>query len=383
MPALQRSRVQIRYNGAAGNTAPTQATETRVILDRYITTETVRPLSIGVGLLIVVFAGYSSAVKLSQAAEGVIQASTVAELILLNTVIALEVLLPTALYLSVLAAVGRMHRDSEMVALNAAGISELRVMGAVLKLALVVAVLVGFLSLVGRPWAYRESYRIEAEAVAGFDIDKVEPGQFLELKDSHYVLFSRAVDRERGRLQDVFVQSDEGERPQVIYAREASLPRVEPGEPRTAEFHHGYAYRLDTHGQRDITLRFNTLVVQLGRDRVDNGYKRKAQPTLTLAQSERPKDVAEYQWRLSTPLATVLLALLAVPLARSSPRQSRFASTFVAILVYALLFNLISMARNWVEQGRVGTLPGLWWAYALPALLLVWLLVKPALARRR
>lgn len=335
------------------------------------------------GLLIVVFAGYSSAVRLTQAAEGVIQVSTVAQLILLNTVIALEVLLPTALYLSVLAAVGRMHRDSEMVALNAAGVSELRVMAAVFKFAVVMALVVGFLSLFGRPWAYRESYRIEAEAVAEFDIRKMEAGQFIELEDSRYVLFSRDIDREQGRLREVFLQSDEGGRSQVIHAREAYLPPVQLGTARTAEFHDGYAYRLDPDGQKDVTLRFKTLVIHLGADEGDTSYKRKAQATLSLARSDKPRDIAEYQWRLSTPVATVLLALLAVPLSRSAPRQSRFGSSFIAILVYALLFNLISMARNWVEQGRVGTIPGLWWAYAFPALLLVFLLVKPVLARRR
>lgn len=354
-----------------------------LILDRYITTEIVRPLSIGVGLLVIVFAGYSSAIKLSQAAEGLIQPSTVAELILLNTVIALEVLLPTALYLSVLSAVGRLYRDSEMAALNAAGISELRVLGAVFKLALVVAVVVGALSLFGRPWAYQESYRIEAEAVAEFDINKIEAGQFIELQDSRYVLFARDVDYEHGRLKQVFLQSDEDEKSQVIFAREAILPPVQFGVPRSAEFHDGYSYRLDPAGREDVTLHFKTLVVHLDKAEKDTSYKRKAQSTASLASSDQPKDIAEYQWRLSTPLATVLLALLAVPLSRSGPRQGRFGNFFVAILLYVLLFNLTSMARNWLEQGRVGALPGLWWVYAATALLLLALLLKPLFRRRR
>jgi lipopolysaccharide export system permease protein len=37
---------------------------------------------------------------------------------------------------------------------------------------------------------------------------------------------------------------------------------------------------------------------------------------------------------MSTPLATLLLALLAVPLSYSKPRQSRFYNFFIGILIY-------------------------------------------------
>jgi len=353
-----------------------------LIIDRYIIAEIARPFGLGVVTLLAIFTGYSTAVRLADAAQELMQVSSVVKLILLNTLVAMEILLPTALYLSVLSAIGRLHVDSEMVALKAAGISERRIAMPVFSLAIIVAVVVGLLSLYGRPWAYRENYRLEAEAVSGFSIDKMEAGRFLVLQGGRHVLFAGRIDREQNLLREVFLQTDQGDKSRVIHASEALLNQTMSGGGYVVEFHDGYSFLLDRLGPGDVTLRFGTLVVDLQVDADDASYRRKAAPTVSLAHSKRPRDIAEYQWRLSTPLATLLLALLAVPLSRGSHRRSRFRGYFIAILVYTMLFNLIILARNLVEQGAVGSMPGLWWAYAFPAGLLAVLLLKPRLLDR-
>jgi len=79
----------------------------------------------------------------------------------------------------------------------------------------------------------------------------------------------------------------------------------------------------------------------------------------------------------------VLLALLAVPLARTAPRQSRFRNTSIAIVVYVALFSLVSVLRTFIEQDKLGPMPGLWSAYAAQALLLIILVRQPRLKRRK
>jgi len=337
---------------------------------------------LGMALLVIVFTGYSLGVKLTQAAEGEVPLSIVARLIGLNSIIAMEILLPTALYLSIIATLSRFYRDSEMVAMQASGFGEFRIIRSIALLSVLIAVIVGVISLYARPWAYRQSYQIEADARAEFDIRKIEPGRFIELQGSKYVLFARDVDKDKGRLKEVFLQSDKDGRIQVTYAREALLPPVSTGERRSFVFHDGYSYILDQLGTRDTTLKFGEMVVPIPEVTRDVSYRRKAEPTDNLANSQAAKDIAEYQWRTSTPLATLVLALIAVPLSRSSPKQSRYTSFVVAILVYIGLFILTSAARNWVSDGRIPAFPGLWWVYALPLLLFAALTGLPALKHR-
>jgi lipopolysaccharide export system permease protein len=75
-----------------------------------------------------------------------------------------------------------MHRDGEMLALYAAGVRPTRIIGSVAKLSLVISLMTALISISGRPWAYRESYRIEAEAAASFDLRKIAGGRFVTLE---------------------------------------------------------------------------------------------------------------------------------------------------------------------------------------------------------
>lgn len=340
---------------------------------------------LGLGLLVLIFVGFSSARELSLAAEGVIGANTAIRLIGLNTLITLEILLPSALFFSVLAGVGRLHRDAEMTAFAAAGVSPWRVLAGVAKLALLFAAMVGFLSLEGRPWAYREIYRLEANSAAEFDIKRLATGNFVALDGTDYVFIAGGLDVARGLHEQVFLQRDheDGARSEIIYAASAALPVMAPLERSTTEFYHGYAYVLDNTGTRDFTMKFNQFSIKSDElEEARESYKRKAESSAKLAGSDLPKDIAEYQWRLSTPLATLLLGLLAVPLARTRPRQSRFRSFIVAILVYFILFSAITVARTWVEQGQIPPMPGLWSGYILPLILLVVLVQPPRRVRR-
>jgi len=77
-----------------------------------------------------------------------------------------------------------------------------------------------------------------------------------------------------------------------------------------------------------------------------------------LSLSLESKDRAEFQWRMSTPISALLLALAAIPLSHSRPRQGRYAKMLLALGIYAIYFNLLDVSRSWVEQGSLGYI---WW----------------------
>ncbi len=355
-----------------------------LILDRHISLEIIRPFVTGLGLLVIVFIGFSAARQLSLAADGQLDILTAFKLVGLNTLITLEILLPSAFFFSVLAAIGRLYRDSEMSAFYAAGVSRARILEAVLKLALVIAIVTGFLSMLGRPWAFRTSYELESKAAAEFDLKKMSAGEFVNMDGSDYTFIAGDVDLEQGLHKNVFLQKnyDKNGRSEIIVAEAAAMPTLNPDQATRATFYRGYNYLLDNNKRQDMTLKFNELVVQLPNEEAQEKYRRKAETTLNLSQSSDPKDIAEYQWRITTPIGAVLLALIAVPLSRSAPRESRFRNVSIAVLAYILLFSVVSVLRTLIEQGKLGSIPGLWSAYVLQALVLLVLVTQPTLRRR-
>lgn len=355
-----------------------------MIIDRYISWEILRPFGGGLGLLVLIFIGYSAARYLSLAAEGQLEMVTAFELVGLNTLISLEVLLPSALFFSVLAAVGRLYRDGEMYVLYASGVSRARILESVLKLALVIALITGFISIQGRPWAFRLTYALEAQAAANYDMKKMAAGRFVDLQGSDYVFFAKGVDLEQGIHKDVFLfkKHPQERRTELLVAESASLPLLHPDEPMKAEFHQGYNYLLDGRGRQDLTLKFGELMVRLPNVEAREKYRRKAETTLVLAESDQPKDIAEYQWRITTPLSVLMLALIAVPLSRNTPREPRLRGFALALVVYIALFTVTSVLRTLIEQDKLGSIPGLYTAHLFEALVLVFLVSRPGLKRR-
>ena len=82
-----------------------------------------------------------------------------------------------------------------------------------------------------------------------------------------------------------------------------------------------------------------------------------------LAQSRELEHVAEMQWRVSIPLATIILAILAVPLSRSRPRSGRYGRLAIGLLVFIIYLNMLSAAKAWIEQATISPLLGLWWVH--------------------
>jgi lipopolysaccharide export system permease protein len=349
-----------------------------LIINRYLIREILKPMAGLCGVLVFIFVSYTVARYLTKAADGLIAPDLVLKLVMLRTIIGLEALLPIALYLSVVVGLGRMYTDQEMSALSATGFSEMQVAGAVLKLAFVVAIIVSILSLYGRPWAYDTGYRLEAAAESTFNLNELQPRQFYEGTLGGRTLHAERVNQRRGRLEYVFIKAEMDNRARVIVAEEAYQDGFNEDGVPILRFLRGYVYELHRGGGRDHVIKFGemTLIVD-GYEVAPLGFKRKAAPTLRLARSDNIKEIAELQWRLSTPIATLLLALLGIPISRTSPRQGKYGKMMKAVLIYIIYFNLSAMAKAWLEEGIVGPMPGIWWTNALLLILLVFMLLQP------
>jgi lipopolysaccharide export system permease protein len=57
--------------------------------------------------------------------------------------------------------------------------------------------------------------------------------------------------------------------------------------------------------------------------------------------------------RISTPLLALMLALLAIPLSFVNPRAGRTNNLILAVLVYLIYSNAVSVCQSWIGQGRM------------------------------
>ncbi len=348
-----------------------------MILYRYLVWETAKPFCVAILFLVGVFVTYSLTRFLTEANEGLLGVSAVFLLTGLKALIALEVLLPIALYIALIVALGRLYSDWEIVALKASGFSEGRVLAPVLGMAAVVALTVAALSLWGRPWAYEALYRSKAVAEAEVELDALPAGQFHVQADGRRTVYLASRDGADGALSGVFVHSRKGGVLELISAGGGRLHSYARSDAHQLDLTDGVVYRQSPNTE-DLVGRFREMTLWVPADApAPLGYRPRMAGTAQLLASPRNEDRAEAQWRLSTALSTLLLALTAVPLSRTRPHSGRYARVLLAVIIYSLYFNFLGIARSEVEQGA---LAHLWWAPAGFAALLapVWLAARRA-----
>ncbi len=346
-----------------------------LILDRYLTREIAKPLVIFCGGLLLLFANFTAIRYMNQVADGLMPFQSVLPLVLVRVAVAMEILLPVALHLSVVVTLGRLYSDSEMTALFGSGVSPTRIIRIVFVGSLVVAGLVAYLSVYVRPWANANRYRLEHEAAADVDLNEMQPGHFYE-NSAGTVLFFQERNEGSGRMQKVFIQSRSEDHVRLIWAKEAHYPEpTEADAARTLVCSETVSYEISRDRTAIRQATSDELILEWEKAQVPSEeYRRKAAPTWQLARSALPKDIAEFQWRLSTPVAALLMGLLGFPLSRAKPRQGKYAKLFLSVVSYATFYNLNMMARTWVEKGVVGTVPGIWWVHLLLGILVAGLL---------
>jgi lipopolysaccharide export system permease protein len=339
------------------------------IIERYIARELLIPFTVVATILAILFASFSSARFLAGAVTESLGLASMLKLVLLKTLIALEVLMPISLYVAVVIGLGRLHREQEITVLRSAGVSENRIIYAVLIVAIPVGIASGVLSVFVRPWAYEESYLLNAQAEAELNMERFQAGRFYgsEGKDKGKgggrVVYIQTKDDAGKQMKDVFHYMNKNGSSEIILAKEAHQPEPARGERPQIQLIDGFIYRLMHSGTEDTVVQFDKLVYFTDSGNVLD-YKRKAAATETLAKSDQPRDIAEFQWRLSRTFATILLALIAVPFSRASPRQDKGERTYyAAALVFAIYYILTGLAQTWVEQGTIGRVPGVWWLY--------------------
>lgn len=337
------------------------------VLDRYLAKEISSTLFAATCVLVLIIFGNLFVRLLTQATEGRIPSDAILPLLVLGGVESLVLLLPVSLLLAVMLTMGRLYRDSEMSALRACGIGYKRLYRPVMMVAIPIAALLAWLSLYVSPWTVQLSDQIRTTIESEAQLTGITPGRFIETGNEDLVFFVQDVDASRGVIEEIFIHTLERGRSIIETAAQATLRLDARSGDRIVQLQDGHRYE-GTPGRGDFRiLSFATHMVRIPIKQrpLLQDSDRDALPTSQLWGSEQPAQIAELQWRLSVPLSAILLALLAMPLSYTTPRQGRFGKLAVGIAIYIVYANLGLIAVSWVERGVLPPWLGIWWVHLL------------------
>ena len=354
-----------------------------MIVFRYLSREVLVTLSAVSAVLLVIIMSGRFIKYLAQAAQGVLDPGVLFLIMGYRIPGFLQLILPLGLFLGFLLAYGRLYLDSEMTVLSATGVSQQRLTVYSMAPALVVALLVAWLSMGLAPQGVASVARILNEQDALTELDTLVPGRFQSLKDGSRVTYSQELSADRSELRGVFMSEKRfaadgrSERGITVLVAESGRQEIQADGSRYLILENGYRYDGEP-GEADYrAIQYDTYGVLLPKPEVAvEASEREATPTRELLGSSDPRMQAELQWRLSLPLLVFIVTLLAVPLSKVNPRQGRFLKLLPAIFLYMAYLGLLIAARGALDKGRLPPALGLWWVhgifFAIGMLLLYW-----------
>ena len=240
---------------------------------------------------------------LGEAADGSVDSATVFELVAYSSLVNLPPLVALSLFMAVLMVLMRSWQDSEMVVwFSSAGLSLLSWIRPVLRFALPMILVVGILSIALTPWAKSQIERTTEAFQQKEDVNRIAPGRFIETAGGQRVFF----------IEDA---AEDGSRYDML-----------------------------------IRVKADTALTSMSVDMM---------PVAMLTAINTNAANAELLWRLCWPLAALNLVLLAIPLSYTNPRAGRSLSMVIAVLIFILYLNGISIAETWVRGGKISWVTGL------------------------
>lgn len=345
------------------------------LIARYVFREAFGSWLLVMAVLFLIFMTNQLADILGDAAASRLPRDAVLAIFGLTALRYLTLLTPITLFLGVTLALARLNRDGEVAALSACGVGPGRLLVPIGALTLLLALGLAWLSLVSTPAATRRIEEIRLQAEQSVELTAIEPGTFTSPDAGDTVLYAREVVGEE--LRDVFLETQRDERVTAILAQRGRRMLDAATGEQSFVLYEGRRYEgVPGHGDFLVVEFAEHGIPIRPEEQEERPEVAAAKPTLALWQSQALADRGELHWRLSLPLSLFVLSLLAVPLSRASPREGRYARLGMALFIYLIYTNLLSIARVWLERGVVSDAVGMWWVHAVAALIALWMLAR-------
>jgi lipopolysaccharide export system permease protein len=347
-------------------------------VQRYVLREVVQTWLAVTGVLVAILVSNQLSRVLGQATDNQYGRHVVFELIALGAIMNLSVIVPVGLLLAVVLTLGRMYHDSEMAALQACGFGPARLLPPLFCFAAAIALGLAWLVFVQVPQADRQAQLLRQSAIKEAQFGQLDAGRFRSFSGGDAVFYAERVDPE-GVLHNVFVQRETAGRFEVALADTATYSKAAPNGMHLVTLFNGRRYE-GVPGRDDfrvIEFREHGIPIATPADVVGNKDP-DTKATRELLGSDAPSDIAQLQFRASTPLMALVLTLIAVPLSHLRPRQGRYARVGFAIVVYFVYSNLLSAAKVWLEKGNLPPAVGVWWIHLAALTLGLYLVMREA-----
>lgn len=327
------------------------------LIDRYILGELFKPFLAGVVAFMIIMISNTLYIFMELIIKSNIDTGTVVRMLVFNLPAIVVVTLPVAYMFATLLALGRLGRDSEIIALRAAGVSLTRTIAPIILVAILISALGWFLQEKVVPWSNQQTVEILKEMMKRDTLQAIKEKNFLNADNRNF--YVQSIDRKKNLLKGIYVlDRSRGGQPQIITA--------ETGTRKETKWvlYKGILRKLDPQGFIDHEIRFERMEIEMDikpemifNNQLDVRQLASGEAAKLIEQKRKRgedtrRDEMDYHTKFSLPLATFFTILLAAPI---GIRFSKMGNYFGVAISIALVFIWYLAYSTFTNLGSAGT----------------------------
>ena len=287
--------------------------------------------------------------------------------------------IPMAVLVGTLIGLSRMAADGEVIAVRASGIGLAQFVFPVMLYALLGWGLTGWMSLSLAPRAARDLVHMQASLKASHIPYELRPKVFVE-QFPNKLLYLQDVTGARSRWRGVFIADNtQRDAPQVTLAASGTLTNNSrsqaPSQTLTLHLEHGATHETDPeHPEQYSVASFTETDIPIPLDQSGASGPERLAPSLmplgalvelTRDPGQRRAALVELNYRLALPVASLVLALVGIPLGLFHRKGGKAVGVILTILLVFVYYILMALGWSFAKQGRLDPTVGLWMANAV------------------
>jgi lipopolysaccharide export system permease protein len=351
------------------------------ILSRYILKEVFSHSLLGLLILsFVIFIPHVSRL-LAMVVEHNLSGSDTALLFLLPLPGIVILTIPMAVLVGILIGLSRMAADGEVVAARAAGIGIGQFARPVMLFALLGWGAASAMSVYLAPLATRTLDSMETRLAASQAPYEIQPRVFIE-QFKNLLIYLEDVTGSRSRWRGVFIaDTSQHGAPKITLAESGILVNDPQRDRLVLHLEHGTTHEADLeHPERYSVISFSDTDIPIPLQPAGSVAASKHSPEMMsmgdlLAASrhapshpERLAARVQLHYRLALPFASLVLALVGMPLGLFTRKGGKALGLLAAILLVFTYYMIMAFGLSFAKQGRIPAALGLWLANGVFAL---------------
>lgn len=341
------------------------------ILDKYIFREVCKAFLFGICAFSAVFIGSGTLFKIAKyITDYGASLSAVIKVFVFGLPNVIMWTFPMSMLLATLLTFGRLSSSSEITAMKSCGIGFFRIAMPAILLGFLVSIVAILFNEHVVPWAntaYRNVVYYEIQGNSGANsqdhiiLKDIKDGQIQRL------LYARRYDADSQSLQSITLQEFDGA------GKVSHVENAEYAEFTGKEWvmHNGMLYDISD-GESEHTLRFNTQVLPINASPRQIVREQKDPEELTMKELKAQIRIMKTQYvdtnkletelyqRITVPMASLIFALIGVPLGLQPTRNSSSTGFAMSVIIIFVYYALMTMANAIGRSGALSPMLAVW-----------------------